>query len=206
MGKPVVGLDIDGVLANWDEVAHPVYCKHLGLNPLMECVYYDLRKRYGISSERFAEVHPLVQQECDPTTLPMVDGACEALKQLSAMFLLVLVTARHAGIHEVTRQWVARHLEPTTGPVEIYFTGAVNNTYPVDLPLITKLDTCHDLGAVCLVEDNPHEIAALAGSDVEPVCIAWPSNKCLIATHPHIMRGDWPTIAAYLLDKYGAAK
>jgi hypothetical protein len=100
---------------------------------------------------------------------------------------------------------VKENVEPITGAVDVYFTNSARNTYPDDLPSTTKLDVCREIGAVCLVEDNPHEIEELVGSGVVPVCLAWPWNKSLVASHPHVMRGDWPQLTRYLLDKFGAA-
>lgn len=201
-------LDIDGVLADWVGWSHPRFCELLDVDLPFSCLnHYDPAKSYGVTCEEFEAARNHLECSLDTARiLPTVCGAIDALAKLSSIFCIVFATARHEALHEPTRDWLAEQVEAVIGPVDVFFTGAIGNPYAIQLPSISKLDICHQLHAVALVEDNPHEIAAFVGSDVEPVCIAWPWNACLTDTHPHIMRGDWPTVAAYLLDKYGAAR
>ena len=207
MGRSVIAVDVDGVLADWHKWSHPVYCELLGVTVAHEeCVHYDPTLTYGVTREEFARVHPVVSAMCDTAGLPAVDGVEDALRQLSRVFRIVPVTAREGALHDTTRQWVGRVVEPIVGPTEVYFAAGANNPLATpNAPSVSKLDICRQIDAVCLVEDNPSEVAAIYRSGVEPICIAWPWNQSLVETHPDVMRGDWAQVSAYLLDKYGAA-
>lgn len=202
--EPTIVLDVDGVLADWLGWAHPRFCKLLGVDVPFELLNdYDPAKSYKVTHEQFESARSHLESTYDTARLlPVVDGAIDALEKLSRSFCIVLATARHEPIHQATRDWLAKRVEPVAGPLEIFFTGAVNNPYAIELPSSSKLEVCRYVDAVVLVEDNPHEIGALDGSGVEPVCIGWPWNECLTKTHPHVMRGDWGSIAMYLLEKY----
>ncbi len=202
--KPIIVLDIDGVLADWLGWAHPRFCELLGVDVPFELLNdYDPAKSYKVTHEQFESARSFLENTYDTArVLPVVDGASDALEKLSCSFRIVLATARHKPIHKATKDWVGEYVEPVTGPLDVFFTGAVSNPYAIKLPTVSKLEVCRSVGAVALVEDNPHEIRKLDGSDVEPVCIAWPWNECLTVTHPHVMRGDWGVVSMYLLRKY----
>lgn len=78
----------------------------------------------------------------------MIDGAQEALRELSQHFRLYLITSRQHCIAEETQRWIEEHF---AGVFEDMLFG---NHYGRSGVKRTKLDMCLEVGAIALVDDS----------------------------------------------------
>jgi hypothetical protein len=196
--QKIIALDIDGVLGDWSSAYLPIVNKLLDKDiNYQRCLHHDLAKTYEVTTEKMQEIAKEINNLYDIGKIPLVKGSLEATKKLRQHFDIVIVTSRPDRNKVDTHNWIKKNF----GALAIKFTTGAKNPYAPD-DRSSKLDACVDIGAVCLVEDNPFELMALAGKQVEPICIAHPWNSEIIEFSPKIFRGNWSEITDYLMKKY----
>ncbi len=192
--KPIIATDLDGVVANNSPYLEFIN-DQLGTNIRpRDCHSFEPTDCFGIDLETYVQIHSrFVAQGGYAKLLPNPE-ALTTLGNLQTHFEVAIVTARIDEVFEETECWCARHLPGST----VFYGQGAGNAVAGGNGRAKKVDIATDIGAVCLVEDNPNEFFDWPESSVEPICYPQPWNKSLETSHPHIPRLTWPEIGRLL--------
>ena len=99
-----IGLDIDGVLANFVKTFIPLVRERYGVALAEQDIYvHDLFLVLGITeSEAIELIRATIRSDLD-----LIDGAKEAIETLNREHDVILLTARPDDLLGVTKQWLA---------------------------------------------------------------------------------------------------
>lgn len=120
MNKPVLGIDIDGTLTEYDSFLP--YLNHLlgkAVKP-EEIIQYDLHEIFGMEYDAFVSLF-------DEHSIPIYKGAVprlcakDQLDWMDQRFQIVYITARYQEFAPLTRNWLKEHGFPQR---EIVCTGS----------------------------------------------------------------------------------
>lgn len=160
-GRAVLGLDIDGVVADYAGGLRPYAAAALGLElgDLAEPDIYDIVSAWPFGDyARYRSIHRAAVEDGLYRDLPIIPGAAAAIRELSDAGVHVrIVTHRlfiggqHARVVSDTVAWLEHHRIPY---MSLCFTGLKDS-----------------VGAHAYVEDSPANIAALR-AEGWPVFIA----------------------------------
>jgi|GEM_PF-2490392 len=103
MKKPILVIDVDGVLCDLVGAAIPVinerYKCHLQRSDIR---MFDMDLCVGVQREHFNEIFRLL----DYSQMKVIDGAVEATQKLSTAFHIVVATSRPPALHTITENWL----------------------------------------------------------------------------------------------------
>lgn len=107
-GRPIVGVDIDGVLGNQVHGVLQRVKERLGVDlDYAQVVHWDLP--LGVTSF-VPEIADAMKDPRYVLDMPVHDGAREMLKALSERYSVKLITVRPADSMGLTEQWLARNM------------------------------------------------------------------------------------------------
>lgn len=177
--KPVLGIDIDGVLADTD-VGWAAYFSRNKCGTIHAAspskYYWDNWK--DLCKECFDKV--LHTPECIHS-IPVMQDAEDALLRLYSQYRLIVVTSRDPSDAIPTQQWLKWHrLLP-------YFETVIH--------FDDKRSILEHYGAVAHIDDAPGKIESLKGSTVQPIIFDAPYNQDVQGKR---VRG-WMEATEYLL-------
>lgn len=156
MSKPLIAIDIDDVIADSTEALRIMANERSGLNVPPEAYkvkrdtfwgYYEkVWAEHGIDKHYTFEEHKK-DMERDQSAVTPVAGAIPALRRLSELYRIVLITSRDASWKSATLRW----LEDQLGDVsfDVHFLGHTH-----DGKGQTKGELCKQLGAELLIDDS----------------------------------------------------
>lgn len=196
MTKQIIGLDVDGVIADYFTPLLIHINQLLGTSHRYEdCISHNLAESFGISVEEMRKL--LIDFETDEliASLPPLEGALEAIALLQTKYDIAIITSRRTEWQAATAAWLDQYFSA----VQVYYTIGRNNTFAGGPNRLHKPQVAEQIGAFCLIEDNEQEFYHWDSDKVEPICFAQPWNRGLIATHPHIPRLRWPEIISRLM-------
>lgn len=185
-GRAVLGLDIDGVIADYAGGLRPYAASDRGISPdeVPDQDIYDIVKAWSFSDyDHYRRVHRKAVEDGLYRDLPLIPGAADAVRELSDAGVHVrIVTHRlfiggqHARVVSDTVAWLEKHRIPY---MSLCFTGLKDS-----------------VGAHVYVEDSPTNIAALR-AEGWPVFVA-DQRYNRDVDGPRIT--DWGAGAGQLLD------
>lgn len=159
MRKPVLAIDNDDVLFDFNGALARHHNAQFGTTVQHDTIRsWELHDVYGCTAaEMITRIREfLLHPETD---IPPVEGAVEAVRQLSGWYELIVITARTELFREVTQRSIDRHYPGRFQ--HLYHTG--HNTD--GSPSHPKSAICLETASVALVDDGIHnaEEAAAAG-------------------------------------------
>lgn len=168
-GRSVVGIDLDGVVADYVGGLRPYAAAHFGLEPheLPTPTTYDLTKAWPFTDlADYLALHRESVADGLYRALPLIDGAAAALRELSdAGAHIRIVTHRlfMGGVHAQVVADTAAWLDAVDIPyMSLCFTGLKDS-----------------VGAHVYVEDAPRMITTLRGEGWRTVVFDQPYNRDL---------------------------
>lgn len=191
----IIASDIDGVITEFVDPFTQFINARLGTNfDYRKLHNVDIAISYNLDPTLVHRLHEEFVAENHYRHLPFVDGAIEALNALMKDYELVLITSRRDDLEHTTRDWCTEHLPKA----KLFFSHGKGNSIAAGAERRCKEDMAKEIGAVCLIEDNPHEFTDWNTPDILPICYARAQNEVLAKTHPHIPRLTWPGIVRHL--------
>ena len=178
--KPILGVDIDNVLAESDACLRAMILKQfqIGLKK-KDITQYDY-SAYGVSETQLEEIFRLFNTESCRTSR-MVKGAKAALSQLRQRYEIVLVTSRNPMSKAPTEYWLQRKGLPYD---QLHFN-----------------DDKHALGIPyhAFIEDRYEHAHRIAETGCPVYLLTRPWNTAPLA-HPNVHRvTSWAEILQHLL-------
>ncbi len=125
----------------------------------------------------------------DHTHIEPLDQARDALMTLSERFELAIVTARHPQFEPVTSSWIRRHLDGV-------FSSLSHVGYsPIMEKPIKKVEVCHGLGAIALIDDSLKHVSECAEEGLEGILFGnYPWNQADRLPSGVVRCLDWPAV------------
>lgn len=170
MAKPIVGIDIDDVVANVIDSVRLWANKKTG-SSLSEADY-KTNDDYWRYYETIWERHGLLEQvnfkmvlddlAHDQSHIALVEGAREVIHALKEKYDLVFITSRPAYQQDATRRWLDERIDP-----EIPMYTSHNPMANADHR--SKGEICAELGVKYLIDDNVGNCQNAAEYGVEPL-------------------------------------
>ncbi len=197
MPKPVAAFDVDGIFLDFMGYLLPYANAKLGTDLTYDqIIWFDPAASFDVSTAVFKRIHDDFHLEVfRHDDMPIIAGSTEALQLIQTEFELVFLTAAQEHLVEVRTELLTRTFPGST----VHFTNGHGTILDHNSKRVSKLEKALELGAVCMVDDNPHEAEAWDTDQVQLICFAQPWNASILTTHPHIPRLDWPGILALLL-------
>jgi len=196
MSKEIIAIDIDDTIAASSEalmieVNRAFGCQLTSADYAIEAdyqgYYEQVWQRHGLTID-LAQL--LTDMTVDQSHMKVMPGASAALTHLANRFELQVVTARNRAWYQATMAWV------TTNFPNLF--AAVNFTTVYEQPL-SKGEMCRDIGASCLVDDNPAFCRSAQVAGIDTVLFgnfAWQHHTC-----PSITRcQDWTAVVSHFQD------
>lgn len=199
MSKPIVGIDIDDVVANVIDSVRLWANEKTGAN-LTEAeyrtddnyweYYNTIWQRYGLSETvNFTMV--LDDLAHDQSHIALVEGARETIHALKEKYDLVFITSRPAYQQDATRRWLDERIDSEI-PMYTSHNPMANSDHR------SKGEICAELGVKYLIDDNVGNCQNANEYGVEPLLFGlygWnekaPSNLRRFFT--------WDEVGEYLL-------
>ena len=180
MSKPILGVDIDNVLADSDVRLRAMILEMCGIELKEEQMTRYEYEAYGVSEEQLSEVFRVFNLETC-RTLELVPGAKAAMQQLTLRYEIALVTSRNPESRAGTEHWLRTKGLPYD---QLHFN-----------------DEKHALGIPyrAFIEDRHEHAHRIAGTGAAVYLLTRPWNARPLA-HPNVRRVDtWDEILSHLL-------
>jgi uncharacterized HAD superfamily protein len=178
--KPILGVDIDNVLADSDVRLRAMILEMFGIELQEEQMTRYEYEAYGVSEEQLGEVFRRFNLETC-RTLKLVPGAKGAMLQLATRYEIALVTARDPESQAGTEYWLRAEGLPYD---QLHFN-----------------DEKHALGIPyhAFIEDRHEQAHNIATTGAAVYLLTRPWNARPLA-HPNVRRVDsWDEILEHLL-------
>ena len=179
-GKPILGVDIDNVLAESDARLRALFRKLYGITlKEHQMTQYDYMT-YGVTEEQLSQVFRIFNVEAC-RTLKVVPGAKTAMQQLAGRYEIALVTSRNPESKASTEYWLRAKGLPYD---QLHFN-----------------DDKHALGIPyhAFIEDRHEHAHLIAETGATVYLLTRPWNAAPLA-HPNVRRvHTWSEILDHLL-------
>lgn len=188
--KRIIAIDIDGVILDYfgpfSQFLNGKLARSLTMNDI---THYWLSEVYGVSKEMIMVLGDEFNSFTRTVDLPVIDNAIERLRRIMRCWGVVIITSRYDAIEAETRRYFSQCLPG----VKMYFSS--NYFYgKIGKP---KIQIAYEIGAHCLIDDNPFEFEEWDYSfGVLPICFRQPWNH---SVSKNIPRFSWPAIEESLL-------
>lgn len=145
--KPLLAVDLDEVIfpftREYVRYFNSDHGTHYSLDDLE--TYYYVEQLHGIDDMDVIEdmIHKFHARAVRDKILPY-SGAVDALQKLSSAYEIVIITARHPAVQELTHTWIQEHLGELAS--EVHFAHETADQQ-------TKADICHKLGVSVMIDD-----------------------------------------------------
>ena len=180
-----IGIDIDEVIAEFLESFLEFYnLKYNGNFKKEDFKDYKFEEILGGTPDKTAE---LIQEHGYDGEIRLVDGALEAVKELSKKHELIILTARHPMFKDKTEKFLEMHFGNIFS--QILYTGEAFQKYGT-----TKSDLCKELDINIIIEDNKLFSRECAEKGIRVLLFDKPWNQ-IYEHHKNIIRvKDWKEI------------
>lgn len=166
-----IGIDIDDTLIDGTKPLWKFLNKKLNINIKFEDLTYEkMADQLGITREREAELYEeFIESEYNEQTLPL-EGAVEAIDQLSKNNNLVIVTNRaikeYHGTHEMIKRYFKNHIS------EIYF----GRNHLAEIAK-KKSIVCRENNIELMIEDNRKNAIDCYENGIRVILFDYPWNR-----------------------------
>ncbi len=174
-----LGIDIDGVVADIDEVLDELALKFTGLP-------WPNHSANANQNDDCIPAHQLFQileefHKYRIPTLQLLPGAKIAIQTLKQHYRIAFITARWASSELLTREWLHHHSLP------------FDSLYHLD-----NKPTAPELLAIA-IEDHPRHIQAYIANNIKCLVMDHARNRHLDLHHKLVRVSDWEAILKHLL-------
>lgn len=170
--KPIVGVDMDDVLIDFNIGIHKFYNSRVGTSFTREDMHtFDFEKTWGCSTEEAVQIVFEFISSKEHAMLPPVFGSQEALTHLKNKYDFIVVTARPESVKKETLQWLTLHFPNIFN--DVIFTGAYGATEKKR----SKGEIAHELGMVGFIEDALHNAISITGYNIPVYLLDAPWNQ-----------------------------
>lgn len=196
MGRPILGVDIDGVLAQQHEaLIDAVWRATAGRVRLTyeACTAYDFSECQGpdgnqATAEEWQAALWLYGSPGSLVRLPVVPGAAEGLRRLAERYDIRIVTSRRPEARDVTLAWLAGWADPA---------------WPL---VMGQARRKHELpGLAALVEDDHAQAVLCGAAGIRCWLLAHPWNVGRPAMPGVSWAAGWPELTQSLLSRVEGA-
>ncbi len=168
----LIGVDMDGVLANFVESFLLYHNRVYGTSlRYSDIVHYDLNKVVGIQEEEFISRLTNFYRSPYFKTIEPVEGSFEGVRCLREVSDLAIITSRPSELYELTHAWVQH-----------YFSGNFKGIHFADSFYgnggKSKVEMCKDLGVLMLLEDHLDYAKSCAQQGIPVILFNQPWNQC----------------------------
>ena len=178
--KPILGVDIDNVLAESDACLRAMIQEMFGIDLREERMTRYEYEAYGVTMEQLGEVFQLFNTETC-RTLELVPGAKTAMQQLALRYEIALVTSRDPESKAGTEYWLQAKGLPYD---QLHFN---DEKHALGIPYRAFVEDRHE---------HAHRIAT-TGTTVYLLSRSWNARPL---AHPNVRRVDsWDEILEHLL-------
>ena len=162
MTKPVLAIDIDDVLYPFSKHFLMYANEKLGQNKtLTDMVSYRLDTLYSVSYLEIIDLLKDFMNEAFIMDLEPLPDSVAAIKLLHKQYDLQIITARLSAYREITERWIDKYFPNLFSDMHYCDYYALS---PKNSSKTTKLEVCKKIGARCLIDDNPDNVAqAMSG-------------------------------------------
>lgn len=193
MEKPVLAVDFDDVIANYNQAYLTFNNREYGTTITYDGIHtYNMSQVYGMDGEEQAARLRYFSHHEHHTIVP-IEGALAALDSLHETYRIMIVTSRCESLSDITHAWLAVH-SPAWTP-EIIFTNASVTDFPERRK--SKLPVCKDIQAVALIDDSLTTANEVAAGGVPVYLPDRPWNKGDMVSGVHRVH-SWAEIVAAL--------
>lgn len=172
MKKPVVAVDFDDVVANFN-LSYTHHHNTFHKEPIMtfEGIYtYDMTELYGVPIEELVHrVRYFCHNHHDEIT-PIASR--DSLLELSRQFDPHVVTSRCESLRDITSDWLKQNELDLFQ--ELHFTNGFGSTFPHKR---SKTEVCRKIGATVLIEDGPENALDVADGGIRVFLFDRPWNR-----------------------------
>jgi 5'(3')-deoxyribonucleotidase len=157
----IVAFDLDEVLANTLQAFLTFYNAAHGTHASVEkCFSSDWAEYLCLSQSAItAIIRDFTLSECGATIAP-VPGAVEAVRELSAIGELHIVTSRWGALVDITPAWIERHFPNQFAAVHY---SKTSHSVPLNESGQSKAAICKAIGAEVIIEDcSRHSLDCLS--------------------------------------------
>lgn len=197
MKKPIIAVDIDDVLAVENEAVRQFANQRYGHQHAKEDYlvpgdywgYWESVQ--GVDKAEGARRYHEYVASGVKAELQVMEGAIAALDELKRRYDLIIVTARHAHLKDITEKWLNRHFPATFSHVAFVelWTGSIKGS---------KAEVCAHLKADYLIDDNPAHLELAVSAGIKGVLFGsygWSVDWQPMEMIPHCQ--DWREVREY---------
>ena len=165
----LIGLDIDGVLAQWRKSFVLWYNEEYGSSLTLESWNggRDMQDVLGVSEVEAHSIMDAFSDNCIHLVEP-IQKSQRFVKESNHDF--IIVTRRPKRIQSQTKTWIETHY----GPIDIHHTAHRDNG---EIIRISKGDVCADIGVDVFVEDTPKHVEDVASRGIDVYMHLQPWNR-----------------------------
>ncbi|MDR3298001.1 MAG: hypothetical protein LBT19_01325 [Candidatus Nomurabacteria bacterium] len=179
MKKQLLAVDIDNVLADFNEAFIEYANKNWGSNLVIEDCTEDWSRLFNIdqaewqrrATELFSEKSQIYYH------LPIVSGAQAGLTKLKSHFDIIAITSRSRATNDATHAWLNDNLPGLID--EVHFSGIYDDFQQgIESHKATKGKICKDLSINFFIDDEPKHCLATADHEISTIIFGdYPSNR-----------------------------
>lgn len=161
--KPIIGVDIDGVLCDFNGVMQRIFRNSFGVEySLDQVTTWHYHECLPVTQKQFNSACALFgRQHCE--FAPLLPGAAEGMRVLTQDYRIWLITARHDDTLPQTRRWLE------------------HNGIPHDALIFARGKGEFADVVSCMIEDSPRTALHFAKRDVPVVLMDAPYNRGVFA-------------------------
>ncbi len=195
MQKPIIACDMDGVYSHWFEQLVLTYNSMFGTKFRVEDnTDHDILIGLGLEKSKFDLIinNSTIRHRICQNTNP-IEGSLENSSILERDYEIVITTSRNQIFDEPAEVWLSRYHKD----YRVIYASGSGNPYG-NLGMRSKIDIANEIGAIALIDDNPHEFIDWDHPTIKPICFRHKWNECLLGDlSPDIPRLNWPEIVEY---------
>lgn len=169
-----VGVDLDDIVANFNQAFIPYMNRILGTN-----VTYETHRSFffpDVYGVPMTEMHVYLTDFCHKgghNSIRLIPGAFAGLKLLEKRYELHLITSRCESLADITCDWLSAH--GVNVFTDYHFTNSASLLHPEKRRL--KSEVCKQLGVVALFEDALHNANDVASAGIPVIMPSRPWNE-----------------------------
>ena len=195
MTRTVIAVDFDDVIGTFNQAYIQHHNDAYGIPQIAydDVRTFDMTELYDVSQETIVK---RVRNFCHTQhhlILPWV-GVQDTLRSLNVQYEFHIVTSRCESLRAITENWILEH-DLSDCFSEAHFTNGFGSIYPGAKR--TKLEMCHEINAVALIEDAPLNALSVMDGGVRVLMPERPWNQDF--QHADVIRyTDWEDVPGLL--------
>jgi uncharacterized HAD superfamily protein len=195
--KPIIAVDIDGVLNDFATSFVKLSNQHFGTNLTRDDFSEDMLNVWQIDANELQKRLDFLNRDnmWDKATSISKTTALPVLKELKQHYRLIIVTSRPRSIAEYTANSINENFPDIFA--EIVMPG-IWDEIDSDIHNRTKADICQTVGVNYLIDDQAKHCNATAAVGIKSLLFgdeAWNRNEPIVNGVTRV--DDWPAVLSY---------